>query len=1051
MLKFSQRIVLLVCAFWLAGPPAACAIDVGEPLVRTFTPLEYSGAVQNWAIAQDPRGVMYVGNVEDGVLEFDGIRWRRIATINRTTVRSLAVSPEGRVYVGAVGELGYLAPDELGNMHYVSLMERIPPEDRDFADVWRTFVARDGVYFSTFNHLIRIGPQGVKVWNPETSFHLPFHLRDTIFIREVGRGLFRLNGDKLEPLPQGERFANEKVDAMLPWPNPTDTTSQAILIGTRTQGWFIWENGTLRPWITQADAAIAEGMLYSAIWLADGRTLAAGTLHSGVFLLGRNGELLQRLDKWSGLASNTSYDLFQDRQGGLWVALDAGISRVDVASPLTKFSSRSGLDGAVIDIDRHKGVLYAGTTQGLYRLQNATPSSTNFVRVPGIVGQTWSFLTVGDTLLVGNLQGVYEIRDREAKLVRPSDQVSFVLLQSAQDPARVFIGLQNGLASIRWQDGHWVDEGTIPGMADEVHTMFQEPNGQLWLGTLSAGVIRVTFPDEQRSTTNRLQPRIERFGREQGLPRSPNLVYTAGGQPVFATTRGLYRFNSRAQKFEPDPRFARLFPEEPRQVVPLKEDSRGRLWMFTNNDAKTIREAGLVVMGADGTYHWDPRPLRQIAGRAIASIYADTDGVMWLGGDDSIFRYDPRLLVDYTRPFEALIREVSDRNGHLLFAGSGASRRPELPFAENSLRFEIAAPHFGFQPNRFQMYLDGVDHGWSPWSTEAYRDYTNIHEGTYTFHVKAMNEFGVVGKPATYNVTVLPPWYRTWWAYISYVVIVLAVFGGGSRWRSMALRQRNLLLAKLIAQRTRELSMANRALQEANLALVERSVTDSLTGLKNRRYLVEHIEHDVAAVRRALQRPSGEPGFSDKHANLFLMMVDVDHFKGINDRHGHAAGDRVIQQLAQILKGACRESDTAVRWGGEEFLLVARFVAPDSAAIFAERIRSVVAAHLFDLGEGRIIRCTCSVGFALFPIFPQDPGRFGWEDTVNLADQSLYEAKRGGRNTWVGVRAADKVPPVDNGGPAGLSRVPVLSEWVSHGYLRRVQPEPPEATAGGVA
>lgn len=163
----------LVLAFVLAGtgfaaplgnrlpqplaPSIGSSAETGSPSLRVFSPKEFGADVQNWAIVQDPRGLIYVGN-NDGVLEFDGARWRLIRVANRTTVRSLAVDASGRVFVGAQGEVGTLEPDPSGQMQYVSLLNQIPSEERGFADVWTTFATKQGVVFCSATRIFRIGP-----------------------------------------------------------------------------------------------------------------------------------------------------------------------------------------------------------------------------------------------------------------------------------------------------------------------------------------------------------------------------------------------------------------------------------------------------------------------------------------------------------------------------------------------------------------------------------------------------------------------------------------------------------------------------------------------------------------------------------------------------------------------------------------------------------------------------------------------------------------------------------------------------------------------------
>jgi diguanylate cyclase (GGDEF)-like protein len=183
------------------------------------------------------------------------------------------------------------------------------------------------------------------------------------------------------------------------------------------------------------------------------------------------------------------------------------------------------------------------------------------------------------------------------------------------------------------------------------------------------------------------------------------------------------------------------------------------------------------------------------------------------------------------------------------------------------------------------------------------------------------------------------------------------------------------------------------------------SVTDPLTGLHNRRFLADHIEQDLAASLRRAQETLAAGGQPLDTDNVFLLL-DVDAFKRINDRHGHAAGDAVLVQFGARLRSVLRESDYLVRWGGEEFLAVARDTDRAQAEELAERMRGVVAAEPFRLDDGGEIAVTCSIGFACVPFELERPQARSWQQVVNLADLALYAAKRSGRNAWVGVHTA---------------------------------------------
>jgi diguanylate cyclase (GGDEF)-like protein len=200
----------------------------------------------------------------------------------------------------------------------------------------------------------------------------------------------------------------------------------------------------------------------------------------------------------------------------------------------------------------------------------------------------------------------------------------------------------------------------------------------------------------------------------------------------------------------------------------------------------------------------------------------------------------------------------------------------------------------------------------------------------------------------------------------------------------------------------------NLELERAYRALEEVSLTDQLTGLRNRRFFLQHVESDVALSLRGYD--GGEPG-SD--SDLVFYMVDLDHFKEVNDRYGHAAGDTVLVQMKDRLREVFRESDYLVRWGGEEFLVLARATDRGGAHVVAERIRQAVSSRDFVLPDGTPLARTCSIGFACYPFLPSHPRLMSWSQLVELADVGLYISKHSGRDAWTAVHAAAAAQPVE--------------------------------------
>ncbi|NZA25016.1 diguanylate cyclase [Luteimonas sp. SJ-92] len=1020
----------------MAAVPAArasAAAEAGLPYLQSFAPSDYGGGGQNWAITQDPRGLIYVGNGDDGVMEFDGIRWRRIALPKRTIVRSLAVGSDGRVYVGAQGEFGVLAPDAAGEMRYESLVPGLGVDERGFADVWRIHPVRDDIYFFSPQILFRLREGRVESWQSATPFHLSFEVDGRILLRKAGEGLVEFVDGAFQPLPGGERFAEERVYAMLPWNAPSGAQKAQLLIGTRTQGWLRFDGRDYHPWPTQADAAMTRDLLYVAERLAADR-FAFGTLQGGLTLLDHSGAQQLRLDSSTGLADDSVFAMHQDREAGLWLGTGQGVARISQNRPLSRFDARSGLIGAVLAIERHQGALYVGTTRGLFRLEAGAGSNARFVREPEVPGLVWSLLRFDDALLAVSLTGVFELRDGRLRRILDNDG-SMSLLRSRVDPARVFVGSSGGLRAMRRVGTGWVVEPLHEPTGAGLYTLAEDALGRLWMGTRGENVYRATFQGPA-SGAPLADAVLERFSVEHGLAEGMTDVYLVDGRPVFATDAGILEFDEAAGRFAPVEGLQGLFPDGPRRLGALHQDHHGRIWAFSESDSLGTREVGAVVPAGKDGLRWDGARLLPIAGAAYLAFQVDDDGVVWIGGEDALHRYDPALDVADPLPFRALVRRVTGRDERVLYGGAGPLPQLELEAGEGSLRFEFAAPSYDMlDGNRYQVWLEGVDTTWSTWRAEGYRDYTKIPPGTHRFRVRARNVYGARSQEAVLELRILPPWYMTWKAYLAWLLLGVLALWAGLRWHASGLLRRNEELEALVARRTEELSGANRALESANRALAEQSVTDPLTGLKNRRHVVQNIATDIALVDRAFRDSGGA-------AMLLFFMVDIDDFKSINDRFGHDAGDAILAQFGALLRRISRRADTPVRWGGEEFLLISHSGSARDGALLAERIRAEVADTDFELGDGRSIRCTCSVGFAGYPFFGGQPERVNWEQVVAIADQCMYLAKRRGRNAWAGAVADTEAAAARTGGIDGS-----LEHLLADGGARLLTSGTP--TAGG--
>ena len=177
--------------------------------------------------------------------------------------------------------------------------------------------------------------------------------------------------------------------------------------------------------------------------------------------------------------------------------------------------------------------------------------------------------------------------------------------------------------------------------------------------------------------------------------------------------------------------------------------------------------------------------------------------------------------------------------------------------------------------------------------------------------------------------------------------------------------------------------------------MYDAALRDGLTKAFNKKYFLDRLETEIAYARR-------------HSAVLSLLMLDVDHFKNINDSHGHLAGDYVLTKLARLAQGTVRTEDVFARYGGEEFAIICRAVSLPHAGVLGERIRVLVETTAFEFDHHRM-PITVSVGVAAHPNLPVETAT----ELIAAADEALYEAKRGGRNRVILKYGA--APESDNG------------------------------------
>lgn len=342
----------------------------------------------------------------------------------------------------------------------------------------------------------------------------------------------------------------------------------------------------------------------------------------------------------------------------------------------------------------------------------------------------------------------------------------------------------------------------------------------------------------------------------------------------------------------------------------------------------------------------------------------------------------------------------------------------DLRHGARDLAITYTAPYLRIGTVRFRYRLEGYDATWQEAGSRRTAFYTHLPPGKYRFRVAAtLAGAPGFGPEAGVDIQVTPQWYelalvRGAAILLLGLAIILLV-----RWRMRVQGRRNAWLEAEVAGRTEQLARTIERLRVSNLALAQESHTDTLTALHNRRYLRARL-----------------PGILSDNDRIGVLQIDIDYFKQVNDRYGHAVGDTVLRELGRLITEVRRDSDITVRWGGEEFLMLLQHVDAAGVMNIAERLRGDIAAQDFADGRGGKLRLTCSIGFSMHPVTTYaDTSTF--EAAIELADLALYRAKRDGRNTCVGLIITTLLPVEVMRGPLA----PQLDALLASNRLRWVR------------
>jgi len=451
-----------------------------SPYFKNYSISDYKAQNKNWGIAEGDDGKIYFANHE-GLLEYDGVRWKLWHLPNKTIVRSVFIE-RGKIFTGSFEEFGYWERDKKGQLNYTSITQQAQSHTYS-EEYWKILSFQNTIFFRSFSKFYSYKNDKIKLIPVNSTITYSNIVNDELLIYTLSRGLLKFDGNKFVTIPKINLPKNIKVNSFYPIEN------DGLLISSSLNGCFIYRNGELNPWNSEINPLIQKYELNNVLKLKNGN-FTFGTIKNGIYLTDKNGNILFHINKKVGLINNTVLFQFISSNNKLWLGLDNGLTSVDLNSNITMFNDFNGDLGGVYDIANFKNTIYIGSNTGLHYLDEN--NELQFIK--NSQGQVWNLKIVDDKLFCGHNSGTYLVENKQ--FVKISDISGGWELKPVIGEDDIMIqSTYSGFVKFKKDEGTW-NSKRIKNFIEPSRFMVFEDKYTAWVAHPYKNVTRVKFDQD---------------------------------------------------------------------------------------------------------------------------------------------------------------------------------------------------------------------------------------------------------------------------------------------------------------------------------------------------------------------------------------------------------------------------------------------------------------------------------------------------------------------------------------------------------------------------
>lgn len=743
--------LLLFCVFSLFSSLSRGSSIPFSPIVRSYSVSDYNAGIQNWSIAQDERGIIYIGN-NKGLLEFDGSRWELHELPTKNIVRAVYIGEDGKIFVGSFEEFGYFERDSLDSLVYHSLKDEVKDFRFQNDEIWSIVPVRDEIVFQSFGSLFIYDGHTVRGIRTKSLPLNLFQVGDTFYSQLINEGLSIFINDGFEHLIDRKLLGDSDVMAGLPY-------DDGALLLTRNSGGFIYQHGKVVKWHTECDAELEKYTVNRAVMTKDSCYII-GTISNGVYAIDKKGRLLWKENTDSRLQNNTVLGLYCDADNNVWVALDEGIAYILNNSLVYYYEPPYRKIGMIYDVLVKEDEAYVASNQGLYRVKNG-----KLELVPGLEEQAWYVREWGNQILCGHNKGTFQIAGLQASLI--SDVRGAMCMREIYHEGRplllqgtyTFLNLYKENASSIWSFLN-----SLGGFTHMVRGIEMDHRGNIWVKHLRKGLFRLRIsPDLKRVEDLKMY-------MELGDVKDGNFsLFKINGRVVFSNGKAFYTYEDMTDSIIPYEVMNEQLPEL--KGINDVSHAGGNMYWFVSGRMAYLVKCEMNVFQIEHRIPFSLFEGLSIEERA-AMVYDKGSKSSYLCLNNAIARID----ADSSLLYKSSVKRSLWVSGITVEAEWTGKKKQLSVQEENKIEaefstvcFSLCYPVYNNYTYKVRYKLEGLNDQWVDNERSLEKKYTRLPFGSYVFKAEVYDGNQILAS-TTLPFVILRPWYLSYWAISGYVL-----------------------------------------------------------------------------------------------------------------------------------------------------------------------------------------------------------------------------------------------------------------------------------------